>query len=114
IERFVPSTEINHQWFERPYYLGPDEKSNDYWALTEAMAHQGTQGVARWVMRKREYVGALRLEKGLLMLITLRFAGEVVPASQIEAPTGRKLDAREIKMAEQLVDALSSDAFDSA
>src|SRR5438876_12241936 len=46
IERFVPATQINHQWFERPYYLGPDDKPDAYWALTQAMQRQGTQGVA--------------------------------------------------------------------
>lgn len=58
IERFVPASLINHQWFDRPYYLGPDTNSAAYWALTQALQQQGTQGIARWVMRKRDYVGA--------------------------------------------------------
>jgi DNA end-binding protein Ku len=58
-------------------------------------------------MRKKEYVGALKPENGYLTLITLRFADEIVPASELELPEGRKPDAREIRMAEQLVEALT-------
>jgi DNA end-binding protein Ku len=71
------------------------------------------EGVARWTMRNKEYVGALRAEGDYLMLITLRRAGEVVPASALPAPTGRELDQREIAMAKQLVAAME-DPFDIA
>jgi hypothetical protein len=43
-------------------------------------ARQEREGIARWVMRKKEYVGALRVEGDHLLLMTLRHAGEVVPA----------------------------------
>jgi DNA end-binding protein Ku len=61
------------------------------------------EGVARWVMRKKAYVGALRVHGDHLMLITLRNAGEVVPASALKRPAGRTLDPRELEMAKQLV-----------
>ncbi|HUH12074.1 MAG TPA: hypothetical protein VMK65_03155 [Longimicrobiales bacterium] len=60
-------------------------------------------------MRKKEYVGALRLEGEHLMLITLRHAGEVIPASALPQPGGRKPTEKEIAMAEQLVSALEDD-----
>jgi DNA end-binding protein Ku len=61
------------------------------------------------VMRKKEYVGALRSEGGSLTLVTLRHAGEVLEASQVPAPTGRTPEPAEIRMAEQLVSALAGD-----
>jgi DNA end-binding protein Ku len=64
-------------------------------------------------MRGRGYVGALRAEGDHLLLITLRRAGEVVGADELPAPGGRDLDAREKKLAEQLVGALA-DHFDPA
>jgi DNA end-binding protein Ku len=62
-------------------------------------------------MRGRGYVGALRPEGDHLLLITLRHAGEVVRAEELPAPGGRDLDAREKKLAVQLVEALA-DHFD--
>jgi DNA end-binding protein Ku len=111
ITRFVPPEEITHQWYDRPYFLGPDEQDEAYFALAAALAKRNVEGVAHWIMRNKEYVGALRAEGDYLMLITLRHAGEVVPASALPAPTGRALDEREVNMARQLVKAME-DPFD--
>jgi DNA end-binding protein Ku len=109
IERFVPPEQITHQWYDRPYYLGPDESEASYSALAEALRRKELEGVARWVMRKKDYVGALRVEGDYLMLITLRHAGEVVPASALTPPAGRDLDQRELQMARQLIAAMEDD-----
>jgi DNA end-binding protein Ku len=111
ITRFVPPGTITHQWYDRPYFLGPDDDEGAYFALARALAEQEREGVARWVMRKKSYAGALRAEGDHLALITLRNAGEVVPVSALEAPGGRALDERELRMAKQLIAALE-DEFD--
>lgn len=111
ITRFLDDGSIGHIWYDRPYYLGPDDDDDAYFALAEALRRQKREGVARWVMRKKPYAGALRLEGEHLMLMTLRHAGEVVAASELEAPGGRALDRRELGMAKQLVSALE-DEFD--
>jgi DNA end-binding protein Ku len=104
ITRFVAPEKINHQWYERPYYLAPDEKGGQgYFTLAAAMREVEVEGVARWVMRKKSYVGALRADGDYLMLISLRHAGEVVPASALDAPGGRALGRKELDMAKQLV-----------
>jgi DNA end-binding protein Ku len=104
ITHFLPAGAINNQWYDRPYYLGPDAGAEmEYFALAEALAKANREGLARWVMRKRSYAGALRPEKGYLVLNTLRHADEVVPASELEPPQGRALDKKEQGMAEQLV-----------
>lgn len=113
ISRFVPPSQIGHEWYDRPYYLGPDEDDAGYFALAAALRKRGVEGVAHWTMRGKEYVGALLVEGDYLMLITLRRAGEVVPASALPAPTGRPLDERELAMAKQLVAAME-DPFDIA
>ncbi|HEU0300774.1 MAG TPA: Ku protein [Longimicrobium sp.] len=113
VTRFVPVEQITHEWYDRPYYLGPDEDDAGYFALAAALRRRKVEGVAHWTMRGREYVGALRAEGGYLMLITLRHAGEVVPASALPAPSGRALDERELAMARQLVAAME-DPFDIA
>jgi DNA end-binding protein Ku len=105
----VPREAIDHRWYVRPYWLAPDGESPDYFALAKVLEEEEREGVARWTMRKKEYQGALHARDGYLMLITLRHASEVVSAAELEGPTGRELDAREMKMAAQLVEALSGE-----
>jgi DNA end-binding protein Ku len=106
VTRFVKPQAITHEWYDRPYYLGPDGDSGRYFALVEALRGQGKEGVARWVMRNKEYVGALRVEGDHLMLVTLRHAGEVIPASSLPSPGGREVNRRELEMARELVDTM--------
>ena len=58
-------------------------------------------------MRKHSYVGALIVQQGYLMLITLRHAEEVIPVSQLDPPQGRPLEPKERDLAEKLIEALS-------
>jgi DNA end-binding protein Ku len=106
ITRFVDPAAVDHQWYDRPYYVGPDDNDAEYFALARALEDSGMEGIARWVMRKKEYRGALRVRAGRLAMVTLRSPDEVVPAASLGAPGGRKPDARELRMARQLVAAL--------
>lgn len=110
--RVLPAGTVNHQWYVRPYYLGPDGSHSvleQYFAFSEALRRGGLELVVRWVMRKREYHGVLRAEQGYLMLHAVRHAGEVIDASVLPHPTGRKLDKQELEMAKKLVEMLSGD-----
>jgi DNA end-binding protein Ku len=110
ITRFVAPEKINHQWYDRPYYLGPDGDSPGlYFALAKALEDSGLEGVARWVMRKKHYAGALQSYGGYLALVTLRHSEEVLAAKELPKPSGRAPDPREIQMAEQLVSALADE-----
>lgn len=103
---FVPDSEIDHRWYDRPYYLGPDGDPEGYFALASALAAEGREGVVRWTMRGKRYVGALRTEGPYLLLITLRHPEEVVDASALPRPRVAAPTKGEAKMAEQLVDML--------
>ena len=67
------------------------------------------EGVARWVMRKQPYVGALRADGDYLMLDTLRHAEEVLSAKDLPRPAGRAPDKKELSMAKQLVELLKGE-----
>lgn len=109
ITRFVEAPELDHPWYDRPYYLGPDGGAERYFALAEALRSTGRVGVARWVMRKKQYRGALRPAGRHLMLVTLHAEQEMVPVSALDPPAGRELEENELRMAEQLVSALTEE-----
>jgi len=109
VETFLPPAVIGHVWYRRPYHLGPDGGAATYYALVDALAEEEMAGLAHWTMRNTRYVGALRVVGDHLMMVTLRRAGEVLEAGAIDAPEGREPQPRELRMAEQLVDALSDD-----
>jgi DNA end-binding protein Ku len=106
--RFVPRDALGDQWFDRPYYLGPDDKADaDYFALAGALADKERVGIARWVMRDKRYVGALTVEDGYLRMTTLRRAEQVLDVPAIRPDKARTPSAAEVKLAEQLVDSIT-------
>jgi DNA end-binding protein Ku len=109
IVEFVPPESINQQWYERPYYLGPDGDEQAYFALAEALENRQREGIARWVMRNKSYIGALRSQGGYLVLCTLRNAAEVISARELPKPAGRAPSAKELNMAKQLVGMLEGE-----
>jgi DNA end-binding protein Ku len=110
---FLPPEAIDHRWYLRPYYLGPDGPPEPYFALVTALERSGREGLARWTMRNKEYAGALRLHaddqgRNYPMLISLRNEEQVVPVDALEAPGGPKLDEKELSMARQLMGMLEA------
>ncbi len=111
--QFVDQKEMDPRWYERAYWLSPDKSNESYFALAAALENKGREGIARWVMRKKSYVGSLRQEQGYLMLITLRHADEMISAGSLHKPEGRDLSAKELEMGEQLLSVLAG-KFDPA
>lgn len=106
---FLPRRTIDHRWYDRPYYLGPDGASGDFFALADALEAMQVEGVAHWVMRNKDYVGALQLYQGTPMLMSLHHAEEIVPAEALPAPAGPPLDQRELGLARQLIELLAAE-----
>jgi DNA end-binding protein Ku len=109
ITRFVAPSVLGDQWFERPYYLGPDGDDTGYFALAEALKRKEVIGIARWVMRKKRYVGALSSVDGFLALTTLRRADQVLSFAGIEPAKSVSPQASELKLAQQLVSSIEAD-----
>ena len=112
ITQFVAPKEIPPEYYDRPYYLGPDGDQSAYFALAQALRNKEKEGVAHWVMRKQRYAGALRAEEDHLVLFTLRNAEEVLSAQDLPRPAGRAPDKKELTMAKQLVGLLKGE-FDA-
>ena len=109
VTEFVPPQAISPAWYDRPYFLGPDGDEKAYFALVEALRKKDVEGVAHWVMRNKEYVGALRAEGDYLLLFTLRNADEVISARSLPSVGGRAPTQKEIGMANQLVTLLKGE-----
>lgn len=105
---FLPPAAIDHQWYVRPYYLGPDGDDDTYFALADALQDSRREGLAQWVMRRQAHVGALRLYQGYPVLITLRRAEEILPLESLEPSRDSQLDKRELSMARQLISTLEA------
>jgi DNA end-binding protein Ku len=116
IEDFVDLDEIDPIYFNQPYYIGPAAGAERAYALlAQAMSEQRKVAVARFVMRNKESLAAIRANNDgtVLTLATMRFADEVVPADQLDDVLGDAAEVeprkREIEMAKALIDSLSSD-----
>jgi DNA end-binding protein Ku len=105
--RFVAPSLLSDQWYDRPYYLGPDEDEKAYFALAEALAEREVLGIGRWVMRHKRYVGALSALDGYLTLTTLRRSNQVLALPRVEPR--QEPDPKELKLAQQLVETISGD-----
>jgi DNA end-binding protein Ku len=109
VARFVPRSVVGDEWYDRPYYLGPDKSDKRYFAMVDALARKDLVGIARWVMRKQPYLGALTVIDGHLMLITMRRAEQVLSVSRLDIPAAKKPDSKEIELAKQLVESISGE-----
>lgn len=107
--RFIPPAALGDQWYDRPYYLGPDEEEDGYFSLVHALERKKVVGVARWVMRKKRYVGALSTLDGYLTMSTLRRADQVLSFSGIEPARTAAPNANEMKLGQQLVESIAAD-----
>jgi DNA end-binding protein Ku len=118
VQDFVDLDQIDPIYFDSPYYLAPAEGAEKaYSLLAKAMQESGKVAIARFVFRNKEHLAALRAGDGVLTLTTMRFADEVVPPSDLEdvLPEGKqKVAKREVEMAEQLIDSLTTEFDPSA
>ena len=113
IEDFVDLDEIDPVYYDHPYYLVPDKGATKaYGLLLGAMKQANKVAIARVVLRSKEQLVAIRPAGDVLMMETMLFHDEVVPSHDIEdLPESKELKAtdRELKMAQQLIDSLSSE-----
>ncbi|HEY4530652.1 MAG TPA: Ku protein [Luteimonas sp.] len=114
VETFVNADEIPPTYYEKPYILVPGKKAEKgYVLLRETLRDTGKVGIARVVIRTREYLSAVMPQGDALILMLLRYPQEVVDASEHRLPEGEAADYRinpkEREMAKQLIEAMSGE-----
>lgn len=113
IDSFAPLATIDPIYFDHPYYLGPDRGAEKAYALlVAAMSESKKVAIARFVLRNKENLAALRPINGVMTMATMRFADEVVDTAEVaetvEDEAGEP-SAKELKMARELIDSLAAE-----
>ncbi|MGH8151684.1 MAG: Ku protein [Rhodanobacteraceae bacterium] len=108
IEAFVDAGAIGPEYFEKPYYLVPGKKAEKgYVLLRETLKRLKTAGLARVVIRTREYLALVLPRDNALLLMLLRYPQEIVPEDEYAFPdktlSAYRVSQQELKMAESLV-----------
>jgi len=87
IEQFISLDDIDVRYFDKPYVLAPGNKGEKgYVLLREAIKEAGKAGIARVVIRARQYLAALMAQGDALVLELLRYNQELVDLTQFDLP----------------------------
>jgi DNA end-binding protein Ku len=114
VKAFVEADSIGPEYFEKPYFLVPGKKAEKgYVLLRETLKRTGRIGIARVVIRTREYLSAVMPRGNALVLMLLRYPQELVDADDYKIPEGAaseyRISPKEIQMAEQLIESMSDE-----
>jgi DNA end-binding protein Ku len=103
---FVKATEIDPVYYERSYFLTPDERAEKAYALLlQALDKKGLTALATITIRKKEQLCALRPRDGVVMLETLYYPDEVRREHGVDLDRTRVTE-RELEMAFTLIELL--------
>ncbi|MGE7139255.1 Ku protein [Luteibacter sp. NPDC031894] len=112
IDTFVDGKDISPAYYEKPYVLLPAKKAEKgYVLLRETLKKTGKVGIARVVIRTKEYLAAVMPQDDALILNLLRYKAEVVDVSDFELPAKSaseyRISPREMEMATDLIESMS-------
>jgi len=109
IQDFVEQEEIDPMFFYKPYYLEPQKGGDKAYALLrDALAESKKVGIAKVVIKTRQYLAGVKPEDGVLVLELMHFAEELADPSNLHVPKKVEVGKREMNMATALIDSMSS------
>jgi DNA end-binding protein Ku len=115
IQQFVDLDEIDPIYFQKTYYLVPEETGiKAYRLLQEAMSENGKVGIAKVSFRDKEHLSALRFKEDVMVLETMYWPDEIRPAEFDELEKDVKIRPQEVQMAQSLIENLSDEWDPSA
>ena len=109
IQDFVDQEQIDPMFFYKPYYLEP-QKGGDkaYVLLRDALKENNKVGIAKVVIKTRQYLAGVKPEDGALVLELMHFADELADPGKLHVPKKTEVGKREMNMAKSLIDSMSS------
>jgi DNA end-binding protein Ku len=109
IQDFVHVDEIDPMFFYKPYYLEPQKGGDKAYALLrDALKDSKKVGIAKVVIKTRQYLGGVKPEDGTLVLELMHFADELADPGKLHLPKKVEIGKREMNMAKSLIDSMSS------
>src|SRR5437879_2522110 len=109
IQDFVDQEEIDPMFFYKPYYLEPQKGGDKAYALLrDALKDTNKVGVAKVVIKTRQYLAGVKPEDGALVLELMHFADELAETSKLNIPKKVEVGKRELQMATALIDGMSA------
>ncbi len=109
---FVPLAEVDREYLEKVYYLGPDKGGDRaYRLLVAALKESGKAALGQYAARGQQHLVLLRPLDGRLVMEQLHYSDEVRPTSEVTIPEGEVKDA-ELKLALMLIDQTSNEKFE--
>lgn len=107
---FVELQQVDPMFFQKPYYLEPQKGGEKaYVLLRDTLKETGKTGIAKVVIKTKEYLAAVKPKDDVLVLELLHFADELVDAGELNLPTEQKVAPKEIQTAKALVESLTID-----
>ncbi len=108
---FVSLEEIDPIYFDKTYFLGPQETGGKaYTLLREALGSKKRIAVAKITIRDRESLAVIRVYNNVLILETIFYPDEVRDSKQVPGvPEGLQTTKAELDMAAQLIDNLTTE-----
>jgi DNA end-binding protein Ku len=109
IQDFVDQEEIDPIFFHKPYYLEPQKGGDKAYALLrDALKDSNKVGIAKVVIKTRQYLAGVKPEDGVLVLELMHFADELADPGKLHVPKKTEVGKREMNMAKSLIDSMSS------
>jgi len=109
IQDFVHVDEIDPMFFYKPYYLEPQKGGDKAYALLrDALEDSNKVGIAKVVIKTRQYLAGVKPEDGALVLELMHFADELADTEKLHVPKKMEVGKREMNMAKSLIDSMSS------
>jgi DNA end-binding protein Ku len=110
IVQFVELDDIDPIYFQKSYYLIPEEAGvKAYTLLRQAMSEDGRVGIAKVSFRDKEHLAALRFKDEVLVLETMFWPDEIRAADFEELSKAPKIRPQEVQMAKSLIENLTED-----
>jgi DNA end-binding protein Ku len=109
IQDFVDQNEIDPMFFYKPYYLEPQKGGDKAYALLrDSLKDTNKVGIAKVVIKTRQYLAGVKPENGTLVLELMHFADELADPEKLHVPKRTELGKREMNMAKSLIDSMRS------
>lgn len=108
IDTFVELDDIDPIYYDTTYYVAPGEGGEKaYQLLVRALREQSRVGIAKFAMREKEHLCALRVKDDMFVLETMHWPAEIRDPDIEGLDRRAQIREREVEMAMNLVDQLT-------